>query len=108
METLTKSILEQRIKEKAEERFKKEYWTAIHDILERFPFLKQLKYSIGAEKGMIFPNNAYCVTDLLHQQEGDKKQTNFLELQEEMVKRYEKEELDKILNSLDGVKFLFQ
>lgn len=98
-----KTMLEKRIADKAETRFKSEF-KEFCDFLNRNRFANELKifteqggknyYRLGSSCG-------YCPsTDILISENLLNNNTNFLEIKQEFLKQFETEETDKIINQL--------
>lgn len=92
------NLLERRIRQKAEKRFN-DLFQKTKEILRDNPILNQLK--IG-ELSLI-SENGYCPKQDLFYDETELliKKTNFIKIKEEIIKEYEKEETDTILNKIN-------
>ena len=106
---MSKTILEKRIEQRAEERFEKELKEFI-GIVERHPIGKLLRISI---EGKNIPIAANGPNYGLFNYEGTKnslgeKTTNLGDVKEKLLEKYKQEETDEILSKLDNLNYLFE
>lgn len=109
---MEKSILEKRIHEKAVIRFKKDIADFV-SYINNSP-LRCFEIEVQGEKSKIpltdyGTNWALITTDMSgNRKEWLKEHSNFYELKEEIIKKYEKEETDKILEKLENLDYLWR
>jgi hypothetical protein len=105
---MDKTLLEKRIEERAEKRFKDDLRILINDI-QKNPIGKSLTILINgkpvelADSGINFGlinNNSTKGNYVLN--------TNLKEIKEKLVDEYKKEETDSILDKLTNIDYLFQ
>ena len=105
---MDKTMLEKRIEERAEKRFKDDLRSLINDI-QKNPIGKSLTILINgkpvelADSGINFGliNNNSTKGNYVHN-------TNLIEIKEKLVDVYIKEETDSILDKLTNIDYLFQ
>ena len=112
---MEKSILEQRIEEKAEERFKEEFESLITAI-ERNEVGKRLFFKAGNDEKIKLTNNRtgtrgnFSYLNLYGSYDSQNEKiidlTNIEEVKETVLKQYIAEETDNILNKLQDLKHL--
>lgn len=105
---MDKSILEKRIHDKAEERADK-YFKEISDFFHKHD---ELTNKLILTKTI---ENVYFVTSYLvggsgmfDNQESLNEHTNWQDVRQELVEKYEKEETDNILSKLDSINYLLE
>ena len=106
---MKKSFIEEKILEKAKERFQKEYFGALK-MLRDNPVLKRLKigeFFLCAEGGYcpatdLMRNGGLAVDSLL------RRETNINKLESDLIEQYRQEESDELFNKLSSVEYLFQ
>ena len=113
---MEKTILEQRIEEKAEERFNEEFKSLITAI-ERNEVGKRLSFKASNDQKVKLTNNqngtssqvAYLNLYALYGSQTEKivDLTNIEEVKEAVLKQYIAEETDNILNKLQDLRHLF-
>lgn len=102
--------MEKAIRNRAEMRFKKEFDEA-KELIAKNSFLSSLKVSLRTEDG-----KGYSMR-LSHERgqdglipfsyDGESKDINFKEIKEETIEKYEKEELDQLLEQIGDLQYLF-
>ncbi len=109
---MEKSILEKRITEKAEKRFRNDYLEA-WNFINRNPILKNLTFKI---RGITEPMQMIdeCMTDSIFQNyqnfagnENLIKASNILEVKKQLIGKYEIAETDELLNKIQSIDYLF-
>ena len=113
---MEKSILEQRIEEKAEERFNEEF-KSLMTAIERNEVGKRLFFKASNDQKVKLTNNqngtrgqvAYLNLYGIYNEQTKKivDSTNIEEVKEAVLKQYIAEETDNILNKLQDLKHLF-
>ena len=113
---MEKSILEQRIEEKAEERFNEEF-KSLMTAIERNEVGKRLFFKASNDQKVKLTNNqngtrgqvAYLNLYGTHNEQTKKVEnaTNIEETKKEVIEQYIAEETDNILNKLQDLKHLF-
>lgn len=109
---MEKSILEKRIHEKAVERFDKD----IRDFINFVGHSELRNFSLGvvgydSKIGLAAQGCNWGIINTEpypKHQEWLKEHTNFYEIKEQTIKKYEKEETDKILGKLENLDYLWR
>jgi len=104
---MNKTILETRIREIAEERFNKLY-NETRDMYLKNDILKDLKLDLVGKFKKSYLFKDYSSDNITLTLNGECLGTNFTELKEEIIRKYEKEEIDKIIFSSESIQKLLQ
>lgn len=111
---MDKSILEKRIHDKAEERADK-YFEEVRSFFESHDELSYFNheglYMNSSDNGtpkIYFKSRYSDVNGIFDSQKELSKFTNWKDIRDELVKKYEKEETDNILSKLDSINYLLE
>lgn len=107
---MDKSILEKRIHDKAEERADK-YFEEISSFFGEHEELVIYRLSLkptDGESPKIFKSRYYDGAGIFDSQENLSEYTNWQDIREKLVEKYEEEETDNILDKLDSINYLLE
>jgi len=105
---MDKSVLEKRIHDKAEERADRYFREFNNFFHEHSELVNELVLTNSKEK-IYFKTDAYGDGNgMFDRQKILNKYTNWQDIRNELVKKYEKEETDNILDKLDSIDYLLE
>ncbi len=104
---MDKSVLEKRIHDKAEERADKYFANIRLFFRAEGDLVNKLALTNSKEK-IYFKTDSYGGHGMFDSQESLSEYTNWQDIRDELVKKYEKEETDNILSKLDSINYLLE
>lgn len=104
---MDKSVLEKRIHDKAEERANKYFRVLNNFFREHSELVNKLALTNSKEK-IYFKTDSYGGNGMFDSQERLSEYTNWKDIRDELVQKYEKEETDNILSKLDSINYLLE